>query len=76
MNCPLRHAPGSRLCHDSRAQDFVFPQRLQGSFGNSGHGDGFAESIENLDGVAFAAVGRDMVVHELDEVAAAQPVLR
>ena len=75
-SCPLRSAPRSRLHHHSRAQDFVFPQRLQGSFGNSDHGDGFAESVENFDGLAFAAVGCDVVLHELDEVAAAQPVLR
>ena len=68
--------PSSPSGHHTHAQDFVFPQRLQGGLGNSGHGDGFAEGIKNLYGVALAAIGREMVVHERNEVTAAQPVLR
>ena len=45
------------------------------SCGNGGDGDGFVHVVEDFDGVALAAVARDMVVNELDDVAAFEPVL-
>ena len=64
------------LCRQyPRTKDFILAQSFKRSFGNGGDGDGFAYGIEDFDGVTLAAVARDMVVNELDDVAALEPVL-
>jgi hypothetical protein len=57
----------------SRAKNFILAQGLEGGFGNGGDRDGFALGVEDFDGVAFGAVGRDMMVNGPDDVAAPEP---
>jgi len=63
-------------CQHPRGKNFILAQRFESGFGNGGYGDGVAHGVEDFDGVAFAAVARDMVVNKLDDVAALEPVLR
>jgi len=51
--------------HRPRAEDFIFAERFEGGNWNGGDGDSVADSVEDLDGIAFRAFGRDVVVHEL-----------
>ena len=54
----------------TRAKDFIFAQSFESGFGNSSDGDGFADGVEDFDGVTLAAVARDVMINELDDIAA------
>ena len=46
-----------------RAEDFVFAERFEGGGGDGSDGDGVANGVEDIDGLAFRAVGRNVMVH-------------
>lgn len=46
-----------------RAEDFVFAKRFDGGGGDGSDSNGVTNGIEDLDGIAFRAVGRDVMVH-------------
>ena len=46
-----------------RAEDFVFAERFDGGGGDGSESNGVTNGIEDLDGIAFRAVGRDVMVH-------------
>jgi hypothetical protein len=49
--------------HRPGTEDFVFAERFEGGGGDGSEGDGVADGIEDLDGIAFRAVWRNVVVH-------------
>lgn len=61
--------------HRPRIEDFVFAERFEGSGGDGNDGDGVTDGVEDFDRIAIRAVGRDVVVHELDDVAPFEAML-
>jgi hypothetical protein len=57
------------------AKDFVLAKRFESAGGNSSDSDGVAESVENLDRIAFRAVRSNVTVYELDNVATLEAML-
>jgi hypothetical protein len=60
----------------ARTEDFVFAKWFEGGGGNGRDGDGVADGVEDFDGITFRAVGRNVVVHELDDVTPFEAMLR
>src|SRR3990172_7727779 len=58
------------------AKNLVFAEGIEGGDGDGGNGNGVADGIEDLDGVPLCAVRGDVVVHQLDDVAATETMLR
>ena len=46
-----------------RTENFVFAERFDGGGRDGSESDGVTNGVEDLDGIAFRAVGRDMMVH-------------
>ncbi len=62
--------------HRPGTEDFVFAERFEGGGGDGSDGNGVADGVEDLDGIAFRAVRRDVVVHELDDIAPFEAMFR
>jgi hypothetical protein len=60
----------------SSAKYLVFAQRLEGGLRYGNDGQRVAQGIEHLGAVAACAIWGDMVLDELNKVAALQAVLR
>jgi hypothetical protein len=58
------------------AEHFVLAEGFQGGGGNGSDGDGVANGVEDLDGIPLCAVRRNVVVHQLDDVPAAETMLQ
>jgi hypothetical protein len=67
-------ALASRRHEHPGAKNLVLTQRFQGGCRQSDDCDSFTQSIEDFDGIAFGAVGRNVMRDGLDEVTAAESV--
>ena len=64
------------LLQRSGAEHFVFAECFEGGSRDRGDGNGIADGVEDFDGVPLCVVGGNMVVHQLDDVAATETMLR
>src|SRR2546425_12894298 len=64
------------LLQRSSAEHFVFAEGLKGGGRDGGDGNGVADGVKDLDGVPLRAVRGGVVVHQLDDVAATETMLR
>ena len=69
------YAKSGRRQH-SRAEDFVFAERLKRGIGNSDDGQRLTQRVEHLSTVAFGAIECGVVFHRLHDIAAFQAVFR
>lgn len=60
----------------SDAEHFIFAEGFEGGGGNGDDGDGIAEGVENLNGVPFRPIGGDVMVDQLHNIAATEPMFR
>lgn len=73
---PMRTAESNVPLQRSSAEHFVFAEGFEGGSRDRGDGNGIADGVEDLDGVPLCVVGGNMVVHQLDDVAATETMLR
>ena len=57
------------------AQDFILVQWLQSGFWYCRNSDRVPDGVEHFDGVAILAIRRKMMIDNLHDIAAAEPVL-
>lgn len=60
----------------ARTENLVVAEGLEGGGRNGRDGNGIADGVEDLYGVTFRAVGGDVMVDKLDDVAAPETMLR
>ena len=60
---------------DAGAEDFVVAENFEGGSGHAGNGDRITQRVEDFDGISLGAVRSHVMVHQLDDVAATEPML-
>ena len=60
----------------SRAEYFVLAEGFESGGGHAGNGNGVAQGVEDFDGVSLCAVRGHMMIHQFDDVAATETMLR
>lgn len=70
------NCPGDEFSGRPDAKNLVHAQRLQSPVRQGGDFESIAERVQNFDGIAVRAVGRLMLIHQLDNITAPQTLIR
>jgi hypothetical protein len=69
-------ALGHRQLQDTGTKHFILAEGFEGGDGHAGDGNRVVQRIEDFDGISLGSVRGHVIVHQLDDVAATEPMLR